>query len=91
MIPEFCICAAIRMPDGEVIYGHRHNHCFDVVRSSGVDRNAIINAEQGFVTSSGRFVGRKEAMAIQEASGRASHYGKDGKYLGDVLFSEDLY
>lgn len=92
MMKEFCICAAIKMPDGEVIHGHRHNHCYDVVRArKGVNRQDILDADQGFVTSTGRFVGRREAMNIQKDSGRPSHYGKDGKYVGEELFSEDLY
>lgn len=80
------------MPDGEIIYGHRHNHCFDVVRARvGIDKESIVKAEQGFVTSTGRFVGRREAMDIQRVSGRPSRYREDGQYVGDVLFSEDLY
>jgi hypothetical protein len=80
------------MPDGEVIHGHRHNHCYDVVRArADVDREAIVAAEQGFVISTGRFVGRADAMIIQKASGKPSKYSKDGSYIGDHLFSEDLY
>lgn len=90
---EFCICAAIRMPDGEVIHGHRHNHCYDVVRARpDAVREDIIKAEQGFVTSTGRFVGREIGMVIQRASGRPSKCTVDGTYKGElVLFSEDLY
>ena len=90
---EFCICAAIRMPDGEVVYGHRHNHCYDVVRARTpeVPREDIIKAEQGFVTTKGRFVDREQGMKIQKRSGKPSHYSKDGGYHGDALFSEDLY
>jgi hypothetical protein len=91
-ILEFCICAAIKMPDGEVIYGHRHSHCLDVVRArKGVDRKAIGKAKQGFATSTGRFVDRQEAMRIQRASGRRSYFREDGEYVGSELFSEDLY
>lgn len=90
--PEFCICAAIRMPDGEVIHGHRHNHCYDVVRArTDVLREDIVRADQGFKTSRGRFVDRKEAMIIQVASGRPSCYRAGGAYFGKELFSEDLY
>lgn len=89
---EFCICAAIRMPDGEVVHGHRHCHCLDVVRARpNFDREALIASEQGFVTSAGRFVGREQAMEIQKQSGRPSKYSKDGQHHGDLLFSEDLY
>lgn len=97
---EFCVCAALKMPRGEIIYGHRHNHCYDVVRArmnalhpSAQDgyRQEIIEAGQSFVTSSGRFVDRTEAMSIQRESGKPSKYHPDGKYTGEDLFSEDLY
>lgn len=90
--PEFCICAAIRMPNGEVIRGHRHNHCFDVVRARpNANREDIVNATQGFVTSTGRFVDRFEGMHIQKASGKPSQYSSTGEYSSEILFSEDLY
>lgn len=96
---EFCICAAIRMPDSEVIHGHRHDDCLNTVRKRpGHDRLAIVKAEQGFVTSHGRFVDRIEGMLIQRAAGRKSWYAPPGEVLaeprelhGDMLFSEDLY
>lgn len=101
---EVCLCAAIKMPNGEVVRGHRHDNCFDVVRrrhhakyrdqhdaDSEAARLAITRAEQGFLTSRGRFVGRREGMVLMRASGLPSHYSKDGKYNGDELFSEDLY
>lgn len=92
MLPEFCICAAIRMPDGEVVHGHRHDSCYDVVRKRvPCDREAIVAAEQGFVTSTGRFVDRKLGMEIQKSSGRPSKYRRDGVLKGEDLFSEDLY
>lgn len=92
LMPEFCICSAIRMPDGEVIYGHRHSHCLDVVRArTDVKREDIVKAEQGFVTSTGQFVDRVRAMEIQKQSGRPSKYLPDGVYFGTKLFSEDLY
>ncbi len=94
-VREFCICAAIRMPGGEVIHGHRHNNCYDVVRNRTgealVPREDIVHAKQGFVTSTGRFVDREEGMSIQRDSGRPSRYHKHGEYLGESLFSEDLY
>lgn len=94
---EICICSAIKLPNGEIVRGHRHNHCYDIVRArpetlrTEPGRLAVINAKQGFVTSRNRFVDRNEAMAIQRASGSPSSYGKDGEYIGESLFSEDLY
>ncbi len=42
-----------------------------------------VNQVQGFVTNTGRFVDRKEAMDIFDP--------KRLRNLGDELFSEDLY
>ena len=99
---EVCLCAAIRMPDGEVVCGHRHDNCYDVVRrrhrvkfgecstsaKHEISRRAIAAARQGFLTSRGRFVDRREGMVLMKASGLPSHYRE---YFGDELFSEDLY
>jgi hypothetical protein len=91
---ELCICAAIRMPDGEIIRGHRHNHCYDVVRqraNAKENRENICQAKQGFFTTRNRFVDRQEGMRIQRTSGLPSSQWGDGEYRGDYLFSEDLY
>lgn len=80
------------MPDGEVIRGHRHNNCYDVVRARPDNiREDIVAADQGFVTSLNRFVGREEAMEIQRAAGIPSAQWPDGVLRGSDLFSEDLY
>ena len=85
--PEICICAAIQLTDGRIFRGHRHDDCIQVAVKNRVERPDFVTAEQGFVTSQNRFVGRKEAMQLQIAAGIAS---RDG-YRGDILFSEDLY
>ena len=88
---EQCICAAIRIGD-LIVRGHRHDSCFHTASLiPGVQRSAIRKADQGFVTSRNRFVGREEAMQLQKASGVKSAYSPDGEYRGDILFSEDLY
>lgn len=87
---EECICAAILMPGGEVVRGHRHDSCYDVVRKRpAADREIICRALQGFVTSRNRFVDRYEGMALQRAAGKESAI--HGELRGDQLFSEDLY
>lgn len=74
---ELVICAAIQMPDGYVIRGHRHNDCLNT--ASGMPRYLTgVGAVQGFVTSRNRFVGRQEASQI--------HRGTDAD-----LYSEDIY
>lgn len=90
--PEQCICAAILMPDGEIIRGHRHDACYTVIRKRQptVDSELIAKAKQGFVTSRNRFVDRKAAIEIQRAAGKKSaSTGAD--LTGEDLFSEDLY
>lgn len=44
--------------------------------------------EQGFITTSGRFVGRTEAYRI---AGRAEQFLPGSVQRGDELFSEDLW
>lgn len=89
---EFCICAAVRLDDGRVIRGHRHDDCIQTAlkwKSAGQDIGRIYQEQQGFVTSRGRFVGRQEAMQLQRA---ISDKAPAGHLLtGDVLISEDLY
>jgi hypothetical protein len=88
---EICICAAIRMEDGEIIRGHRHGDCFMSSRASKLreTQRGVNLAEQGFVTSFNRFVSREEGRKLQEAAGIPST-DKEG-YRGKTLFSEDLY
>ena len=88
---EHCICAAVRMPEGEIIRGRRHDNCIRLAVGLGYNRLEIANMTQGFLTNTNRFVDRKEGMQIQKASGFPSKYTPDGKYHADELFSEDLY
>lgn len=83
---EFCVCAAIRLADGRIIRGHRHDDCIQTALKWGVQPTRHSDV-QGFVTSRNRFVDRKEGMAIQQAAGIESIVG----YRGEILFSEDLY
>ena len=89
-LSEEVICAAIQFKCGKLILGHRHGDCI----MNAVKRNPPLEpkgAIQGFITSKNRFVDRKEGMTIQKATGKPSCYGKNGEYVGDILFSEDLY
>lgn len=85
---EVVICAAIRTADGVIARGHRHNHCFQVLRDMGFDF-AKSDGEQGFITSKNRFVSREEGRILQDKAGIKS-VGPDS-YQGKTLFSEDLY
>lgn len=85
---ERCICAAIQLKTGAIIRGHRHDSCFlTAMRIPGVGKAGIREAEQGFITSTNRFVDRREGMRLQKAAGIESITG----YRGDILFPEDLY
>lgn len=90
---EFVICAAIKVGK-HVFYGHRHTHAIAAMNdklSYEFNRMQIGNLKkiQGFVTTSGRFVDRKEGMIIQ-LNAKIKSKAKGG-YLGDELYSEDLY
>lgn len=88
--PEFCICAAAVANDGRIIRGHRHNNCLATMAGMGLRlMNGPSEVTQGFITSTGRYVSRKAARALQESAGIASV--ADGGYRGDELYSEDLY
>lgn len=96
---EIVICAAILMPDGYIIRGHRHADC--IATYNRIPKYAGIHTggnEHGFVTSKNRFVTRSEGCRIQKAAGIESKCsdgtadgGYDGRYLYGELYSEDLY
>jgi len=77
---------------GKIYYGHKHNHCLDAANgelSWTMNRQQIskLEKEQGFVTSEGRFVGRKEAWKIAKENNQIKRQsGGEG-----TLYSEDLY
>lgn len=88
---ETIICAATHcLINDKVYYGHRHNHCRDAMNdelSWTMNREQISKVEkiQGFVTSSGRFVDRKEGAKIWIKLGGVL------KFSSEELYSEDLY
>lgn len=47
--------------------------------------------EEGFLTSAGRFVNRKEALVLARAAGQLRRRKQPGDYDGDELFSEDVW
>jgi hypothetical protein len=87
---EQCICAAIRLRNGEVWRGHRHDSAIHTAMAApDIKSQDIANAEQGFITSRNRFVGREEGAQIQRAAGIVS--AQTMQPVSDMLFSEDLY
>lgn len=87
---EICICAAMKMPDGYIVRGHRHNDCFRTI--AGIPRYRSVqldSLEQGFMTSNNRFVDREKAFDLQIKAGINSVDGEG--YRANELYSEDLY
>lgn len=86
--PEICICAAVIDIDGRVIRGHRHSDCIKRIVGNN-SRPMPEPSAQGFITSRNRYVTREEGRILQDKAGIDSA-SLDG-YMGDTLFSEDLY
>jgi hypothetical protein len=82
--------AAISFPSGTVISVEpplRHHDCFRAARERGILFGEMHDGEQGFVTSDGRFVDRKQALVIAQAAGQIRRKTPPD-YL---LFSEDVW
>jgi hypothetical protein len=79
---ETIVCAAVRASGGKIVIGHRH---VDAIRSlqemQGYENEEPASDNQGFVTSTGRFVSRKQAYRL--------HFPNRTK--PDELQSDDLY
>lgn len=97
---EIVICSAVRLNDGYIVRGHRHDDAMRAAAARGDypqrQHGPMRADQQGFVTSRNRFVSRHEAMALQKAAGIpsadlvAKGY-RDTSLRGDTLFSEDVY
>lgn len=84
---ERIICAAIRTKRNVIIRGHRHSDCIRAASSRPhITQDDIQYRAEGFITSSGRFVQRVEAMKIAIAAGQ--YTAEKGR---DKLYSEDIY
>ena len=89
-------CAAIRWR-GETFYvpqPGRHHDVIAAMTALGHGQEAMF--DQGFTTTSGRFVDRKEAMKIARAAGQLiPDLAPDGvtirRQFTDKLFSEDIF
>lgn len=65
----------------------RHHDVFRAARAQGIMHGEMHEQEQGFLTSEGAFVGRREALRIALEAGQI--VTKHG--FQDHLFSEDLW
>jgi hypothetical protein len=82
---ELIICSAIKMNDGYIVKGHRHNDC--IRTAMGIPRykkDKSTMLEQGFVDSRNRFLNREQSATIAFWSEQIDTPLK-------TLFSENLY
>ena len=81
--------AAIRDDEGFVYDVPRPGRHHDVINHMIDDAGfpPPVTGEQGFTTSTGRFVGREEAMQIAKAAGQLIAE----PHVPDMLFSEDIF
>ncbi len=85
--------AAIKLENGTVLTGLRHDRIFRKAKEDGLNRLEVIRGEQGFVDDKGNFLNRQDAakhaleckqVEIGKAVVRHEFNGRD-------LYSEDLY
>lgn len=79
---------------GILFCGWRHGDCFVAMQAwtdrltaqerQAIGEDQIVGRNQGFLTSTGRYATREEAMRIARAAGQVDSDKRD-------LFSEDLY
>lgn len=92
MQKEIVICAAIRMKDGYIIRGHRHADCIRTMQGiPKYKKEWAFGENQGFVTSTNRYVSRIEGAKLQKAAGIKSRMPEGQEFLHGELYSEDLY
>lgn len=87
---EIIICAACISDDGTIMRGQRHSDCLRALKIRKKEYH-YNRKNQGFITSTGRYVDRIEALKIQKQAGVKSVHTDTGYYQGNELFSEDLY
>lgn len=93
MEQEKIICAAVRLEDGKIFFGHRHPHCLEAMNDQlswlkTRKEIASLAKEQGFMTTKARFVDREEALQIALAADQVLN---KEQIRGKSLYSEDLY
>lgn len=93
-LPELIACSAVKFFNiydiglEVVIPCIRHNDTFVNDILCVLDGDGWEESEQGFITNYGRFVDRKEALAIAKANNQIIN---DIGYEPDELYSEMLY
>lgn len=85
---EICICAAVIDTEGNIWRGHRHCDCLHALRNGHKEYKFELD-NQGFITSKNRYVNREEGRKLQDKAGIPS--ASPEGYMGNTLYSEDLY
>lgn len=85
---------------GFIVSGRRHHNCYATLSAIATSINLderirlIINKadrdHQGFLTSTDRYVDRKEGLTIAKANNQIYHKMHENE-VGGILISEDLY
>jgi len=86
---ERIVAVAVKHSTGVVLTlpaPNRHHNVLHVMSALDIYKTDEARHEQGFITSTGRFVGREEAEQIAEAAGQILR-----KTPGRGLFSEDVW
>ena len=77
----------VNVPEGIVFCAQRHLQClYQMIAMTGKMQHEAGEEVQGFLTSTNRFVDRKEGMQIALAANQVIN-----QYHSDNLYSEDLY
>lgn len=80
---EKILHAAVKSKDGWVFIGKCHADCFHKMRNINIEASPKA-IDQGFVTSEGRFVDRKEGAFLARCCGQVNE-------RVNILFSEDMW
>lgn len=81
---------AFLLQSGMILVLPAPNRHHDIIRASsdvGLPQDAICDADQGFITSTGRYVTREDAVPIAQAAGQILQKTDPAH----MLFSEDLW
>ena len=87
---EFIICSAVNY-HGTIVGGRRHKNCHNTIKELlNIENDGLDREDQGFLTSTGRFVDRSIAFKIAKKNNQIVHKMFDDCDTG-ILTSEDLY
>lgn len=102
---EYIIASAVWYQDGKhypfqsvygissgfVVCGFRHPMCLNLPLEKNFNDERICPSEQGFITSQGRFVTRKEAFDIAKQCGQIDLEGNRSLFSEDVFPKQKFY